>query len=88
MICVPLKDLTQVVGCLQLANKEDGSPFDADELRLCKRLAALPALISGGRVKVNGKITFREVYDSWFPGHEGKGGRVHHGLLQSRRHAL
>lgn len=37
-------------------------------------VAALPALISGGRVKVNDKITFREVYDSWFPGHEEKVG--------------
>ena len=44
MICVPLKDLTQVVGCLQLANKKDGSAFDANELLLCQRLAALAAL--------------------------------------------
>ena len=44
MVCVPLKDLAQVVGCLQLVNKKDGSAFDADELRLCQRLAALAAL--------------------------------------------
>ncbi len=44
MICVPLNDLTQVVGCLQLVNKKDGSAFDAEELRLCQRLAALAAL--------------------------------------------
>ena len=44
MVCVPLNDLTQVVGCLQLVNKKDGSAFDADELHLCQRLAALAAL--------------------------------------------
>lgn len=44
MICVPLNDLKQVIGCLQLVNKKDGSAFDEGELRLCRQLASLAAL--------------------------------------------
>ena len=44
MICVPLNDLKQVVGCLQLANKTNGTPFNDDELRICGQLASLAAL--------------------------------------------
>ena len=43
MICVPLNDLHQIVGCLQIVNKKDG-PYAEDELRLCERMAALAAL--------------------------------------------
>lgn len=38
-------------------------------------VAALPALISGGRQKVNDKITFHEVFEAWSPGHAEKVGR-------------
>ena len=44
MICVPLNNLREVVGCLQIVNRKDGGSFDEEELRLCKRLAALAAL--------------------------------------------
>lgn len=44
MICVPLNDLNEVIGCLEVVNRKDGSDFDQDELNLCKRLAALAAL--------------------------------------------
>ena len=44
MICVPLDDMKQVIGCLQLANKKDGVPFSEDELRICRQLSALAAL--------------------------------------------
>ena len=45
MLCVPLNTLREVVGCLQLVKKKDGTPFDRDELLLCQRLAATAALI-------------------------------------------
>ena len=44
MICVPLNNLHQVVGCLQLVNKSEGMPFTNDEFRLCSRIAALAAM--------------------------------------------
>ena len=44
MICVPLNNLHQVVGCLQLVNKSEGMPFTNDEFRLCSRTAALAAM--------------------------------------------
>ena len=44
MICVPLKNLRETVGCIQIVNKKDGSAFDEEELQLCQRIAALSAL--------------------------------------------
>ena len=44
MLCVPLKTLTEVVGCIQIVNRKDGESFDAEEVQLCERLAALAAL--------------------------------------------
>lgn len=37
-------------------------------------VAALTALISGGRQKINDKITFHEVFEAWSPGHAEKVG--------------
>lgn len=44
MICVPLNNLKDVIGCVQVINKKDGSAFDEDELQLCERMAALAAI--------------------------------------------
>ncbi len=44
MICVPLNNLHDVIGCVQIVNKEDGSLYDADELQLCERMASLAAI--------------------------------------------
>ena len=44
MICVPLNNLHEVIGCVQIVNKEDGSLYDADELQLCERMASLAAI--------------------------------------------
>ena len=44
MIVVPLDDLTEVVGCVQIINKKDGSHFDKDELQLCEHMASLAAI--------------------------------------------
>ena len=44
MICVPLNNLHDVIGCVQIVNKKDGTPYDSEELQLCERMAALAAL--------------------------------------------
>lgn len=44
MICVPLNNLHEVIGCVQIVNKKDGSLYDAEELQLCERMAALAAI--------------------------------------------
>ena len=44
MICVPLNNLHNVIGCVQVVNKKDGSLYDADELQLCERMASLAAI--------------------------------------------
>ena len=59
MICVPLNDLKENIGCLQLINSKDEAGFSDDDLTLCRRLAALAALtiqekglpVSGGDKK-------------------------------------
>ena len=33
MICVPLNNLHDVIGCVQIVNKKDGSLYDAEELQ-------------------------------------------------------
>ena len=47
MVCVPLNKLDEIVGCLQLVNKKDGTAFTDHEIQLCKRTAALAALTIG-----------------------------------------
>ena len=44
MICVPLNNLHEVIGCVQIVNKKDGGPYDAEELKLCEQMAALAAI--------------------------------------------
>lgn len=44
MICVPLNNLHEVIGCVQIVNKKDGSLYDRDELLLCERMASLAAI--------------------------------------------
>ena len=44
MLCVPLRNLTEVVGCIQIVNWKDAGGFDAEEVQLCERVAALAAL--------------------------------------------
>ncbi|MCR5664092.1 MAG: ATP-binding cassette domain-containing protein [Oscillospiraceae bacterium] len=44
MICVPLNNLHDVIGCVQVINKKDGSLYDAEELQLCERMASLAAI--------------------------------------------
>ncbi len=44
MICVPLNDLNNVIGCVQIVNKKDGGLYDKEELRLCEHMASLAAI--------------------------------------------
>ena len=44
MICVPLNNLHDMIGCVQIVNKKDGSLYDEEELQLCERMAALAAI--------------------------------------------
>ena len=44
MLCVPLNNLHEVIGCVQLVNKKDGSVYDEEELQLCEHMAALAAM--------------------------------------------
>lgn len=36
MLCVPLNNLHEVIGCVQIVNKKDGNRYDASELQLCE----------------------------------------------------
>lgn len=44
MICVPLNDLNNVIGCVQIVNRKDGGLYDKEELRLCEHMASLAAI--------------------------------------------
>ena len=44
IICVPLNNLHDVIGCVQIVNKLDGGLYDEEELKLCERMAALAAI--------------------------------------------
>lgn len=44
MICVPLNNLHEVIGCVQIVNKTDKSSYDEEELQLCERMASLAAI--------------------------------------------
>ena len=44
MICVPLNTLHEIIGCVQIINRKDGSPFTKTDQSLCERMAALAAI--------------------------------------------
>ncbi len=44
MICVPLNNLHDVIGCVQIVNKKDHTLYDEEELQLCERMASLAAI--------------------------------------------
>ncbi len=43
-ICVPLNNLHDVIGSVQIVNKKDGSLYDEEDLQLCERMASLAAI--------------------------------------------
>lgn len=44
MVCVPLINKYEVIGCIQIINKKDGSLYDDDDISLCENLAMLTAI--------------------------------------------
>ncbi len=44
MICVPLINKYEVIGCIQIINKQDGSLYDEQDVKLCENLAMLTAI--------------------------------------------
>ena len=77
MLCVPVKSPGQTLGCIQIANKADGSSYDEEEVQLCERIAALAAITmeeKGFAVSVGEKkdvlITLRNVIKE-FPSGDG-----------------
>ena len=44
LICVPLNNMHEIIGCVQIINKADGSVYDESELDLCEKMAALAAI--------------------------------------------
>lgn len=77
LICVPLNNLREVIGCVQIVNKKDGGKYTEEELQLCERMAALAAItieekglhVSAAEEK-NVLITLRNVIKE-FPSGEG-----------------
>ena len=44
MACVPLLNRYEVIGCIQIINKIDGSLYDDDDVKICEDLAMLTAI--------------------------------------------
>lgn len=49
MVCVPLINKYEVIGCIQIINKKDGSLYNDDDINLCENLAMLTAIAVDGR---------------------------------------
>ncbi|MGN0340125.1 MAG: ATP-binding cassette domain-containing protein [Lachnospira sp.] len=49
MVCVPLVNKYEVIGCIQIINKKDGSLYTDDDVSLCENLAMLTAIAVDGR---------------------------------------
>lgn len=49
MICVPLINKYETIGCIQIINKKDGSLYDDADVDLCENLAMLTAIAIDGR---------------------------------------
>ena len=44
LLCVPLKNSFEIIGCVQILNRVDGSHYDAEDLALCEAMASLAAV--------------------------------------------
>lgn len=49
MVCVPLVNQYEVIGCIQIINKKDGSLYDDADVKICEELAMLTAIAVEGR---------------------------------------
>lgn len=48
MVCVPLINKYETIGCIQIINKKDGSLYDDADVALCEDLAMLTAIAIDG----------------------------------------
>ena len=44
LICVPLKNAHEIIGCIQIINRLDDSSYDQEDLFLCEQMASLAAI--------------------------------------------
>ena len=44
LICVPLKNAYETIGCIQIINRLDGGFYDQEDLILCEQMASLAAI--------------------------------------------
>ena len=49
MICVPLLNKYEVIGCIQIINKTDGSLYDDEDVKICEDLAMITAIAVDSR---------------------------------------
>ena len=49
MVCVPLINKYEVIGCIQIINKKDGSLYNDEDVSLCENLAMLAAIAIDGK---------------------------------------
>ena len=77
MLCVPLNNLKDVIGCVQLVNKKGKGRYSEDDLLICERMASLAAitidekgLIVGTQEDKKVMISLRDVIKE-FPSGEG-----------------
>lgn len=49
MICVPLINKYEVIGCIQIINKKDGTLYNDEDVKLCENLAMLTAIAVDSR---------------------------------------
>ena len=49
MVCVPLINKYEVIGCIQIINKKDGSLYNDADVELCENLAMLTAIAIDGK---------------------------------------
>ena len=61
MLCVPLYDLNQNIGCLEIINKKNRQKFDREEQELCEHTASLAAITIGEKGLEMGHVEEREV---------------------------
>ena len=57
MICVPLVNQYEVIGCIQIINKKDGTLYNDEDVSLCENLAMLTAIAIDGRGLNRGMTT-------------------------------
>ncbi|MBQ1482770.1 MAG: ATP-binding cassette domain-containing protein [Erysipelotrichaceae bacterium] len=43
MVCVPLNNARETIGCIEIINSSDGKPFEEKEVELCEHMANLAA---------------------------------------------